>query len=186
MSGMPHRASPPSARTPRAARRHARLRASGRQTFDSIDVKILETLRRRGRITNQALSEIVGLSARPTLERVRRLEAAGVIQGYSALLDPEAVGHEIIALAEIVMRDPSVGSRQRLEGRLLAHPSVVELQVVNGEADYHVRFVAASLGEYEALTDELISERAYGIARIKTAFVLKTLKPFSGYPVAIE
>lgn len=134
-------------------------------------------------MTYQALSERVGLSPRPCLERVRRLEQRGVIRGFAALLDPGALGHEIIALAEIVMRDPSASSRQRLERALLAHPSVIELQVVNGEADYIARIVAPSLSGYEALTEAFLADPAFGIGRIQTTFVLKTLKAFDGFPV---
>ena len=114
----------------------------GRAVLDRIDLAILEALRGDGRMTYQALSERVGLSPRPCLERVRRLEQKGVIRGFTALLDPASVGHDIIALAEIAMRDPSAAARQRLERALCAHPSVVELQVVNGENDYVARIVA--------------------------------------------
>jgi DNA-binding Lrp family transcriptional regulator len=151
--------------------------------LDRIDAAILKALQENGRITFQALSELVGLSPRPCLERVRRLEQKGVIRGFSVLLDPEALGHHITALAEIALRDPSAATRQRLERALSAHPSVVELQVVNGPYDYVARIVTPSLASYEALTDAFLTDPAFGIARIESTFVLKTLKPFDGYPV---
>lgn len=153
-----------------------------RDGLDGIDLKILEALRADARMTNQALSERIGLSPRPTLERVRKLERAGVIEGYTALVNPAASGHEIIALAAIVMRDPSAATRQRLERSFAEHPSVVEAHVVNGEADYLVRFVADSLSAYEQLTNDFLSEPRFGISRIETTFILRTLKPFRGYP----
>src|SRR5215204_5631139 len=64
--------------------------------LDRIDRSILRALRQDGRITFQALSGRVGLSPRPCLERVRRLEAGGVICGYTALIDPAAVGYHVI------------------------------------------------------------------------------------------
>ncbi|HEV2557364.1 MAG TPA: Lrp/AsnC family transcriptional regulator [Microvirga sp.] len=151
--------------------------------LDRIDRAILAALRENGRMTYQALSERVGLSARPCLERVRRLEERGVIRGYAALVDPAALGHDIVALAEIAMRDPSAVARQRLERALAAHPCVVELQVVNGEYDYVARIVSPSLAAYERLTADFLADLAFGIARIHTTFVLKTLKEFDGYPV---
>lgn len=150
--------------------------------LDRIDRAILEALRENGRMTYQALSERVGLSPRPCLERVKRLEQRGVILGYSALLNPAALGHDIVALAEIAMRDPSGAARQRLERALAAHDSVVELQVVTGEYDYVARIVAPSLAAYEAMTEAFLADPAFGIGRIHTAFVLKTLKSFDGYP----
>lgn len=156
---------------------------SARAHLDRIDLLILEALRQNGRMTYQALSERVGLSPRPCLERVRRLEQRGIIRGYAALIDPAALGHDIIALAGISMRDPSAAARQRLERAFCAHPSVVELQVVNGEYDYIARIVAPSLAAYEALTEAFLADPGFGIGRIHTTFVLKTLKDFEGYPV---
>jgi Lrp/AsnC family transcriptional regulator, leucine-responsive regulatory protein len=164
---------------PTAALRKAR----GARDLDRIDRAILEILRFDGRITYQALSERVGLSPRPCLERVRRLEASGVICGYTALIDPVAVGHNVVALAEIAMRDPSAAARQRLERALRANAFVVELEVVSGEYDYVARMVAPSLMDYETLTDAFLTDPAFGVARINTTFVLRTLKEFRGYPV---
>lgn len=157
---------------------------SAKPALDRIDLMILEELRQNARITYQALSERVGLSARPCLERVRRLEQKSVIRGYTALVDPSALGHDIIALAGISMRDPSTGTRQRLERALTANPAVIELQVVNGEYDYTARIVAPTLAAYEALTEAFLADPGFGIGRIHTTFVLKTLKEFEGYPVA--
>ncbi len=160
------------------------LGRTARPSLDRIDLAILEALRRNARITYQALSERVGLSARPCLERVRRLEQKGVIRGYMAVIEPSALGHHIIALAGISMRDPSTGARQRLERALATNPAVVELQVVNGEHDYIARIVAPTLAAYEALTEAYLADPGFGIGRIHTTFVLKTLKDFEGYPVA--
>lgn len=157
---------------------------STRPALDRIDLSILEALRDNGRITYQALSDRVGLSPRPCLERVKRLEQKGVIRGYTALVEPSALGHDIIALAGISMRDPSGAARQRLERAFCAHPAVVELQVVNGEYDYIARIVAPTLAAYETMTEAFLADPAFGIGRIHTTFVLKTLKDFEGYPAA--
>jgi Lrp/AsnC family leucine-responsive transcriptional regulator len=151
--------------------------------LDRIDRAILEALRENGRMTYQALSTRVGLSARPCLERVRRLESRGVIEGFTVLISAQALGHDVVALAEIAMRDGSAATRQRLERALAASPHVVELQVVTGEYDYVARVVASSLGAYEELTEAWLSDPAFGVGRIHTTFVLKVLKPFRGYPV---
>jgi Lrp/AsnC family transcriptional regulator, leucine-responsive regulatory protein len=148
--------------------------------LDRIDLAILNALRENGRMTYQALSERVGLSPRPCLDRVRRLERAGVIKGYTVQIDPAAFGVELIALAEIALRDPSAPTRRHLERLLCAEPAVQELQVVTGEYDYIARIAAPTLPHYEAFTDVLLSDPANGIARIHTTFVLKTLKAYEG------
>ncbi|QFU16515.1 Lrp/AsnC family transcriptional regulator [Microvirga thermotolerans] len=151
--------------------------------LDRIDLSILKAMSENGRVTYQALSERVGLSPRPCLERVRRLEQKGVIRGYCALVDPMSLGHDIVALTGIGIRDPAPAARQRLEQALCAHPAVVELQMVNGEYDYIARIVAPTIVAYEALTEELLADPGLGIVRIHTTFVLKTLKAFEGYPI---
>ncbi|POR48392.1 Lrp/AsnC family transcriptional regulator [Bosea psychrotolerans] len=152
-------------------------------TLDAIDRRIIAVLREEGRITNQALSERVGLSARPCLERVRKLETSGLIRGYGARLAPELAGHAIVAFAQISLRDHSVGRRERVEKVLKSCPDVVEVQVVSGEADYLARIVAGSLADYEELTGAWLADAQLGVARIATTFALKALKEFEGYPL---
>ncbi len=152
--------------------------------LDAIDRRIVAILREEGRITNQALSQRVGLSARPCLERLRKLEASGLIRGYTARLAPELAGHAIVAFAQISLRDHSVGRRERVEKVLRACPDVVEVQVVSGEADYLARIVAGSLADYEELTGAWLADAQLGVARIATTFALKALKEFEGYPLA--
>jgi len=152
-------------------------------TLDAIDRRIIAVLRGEGRITNQALSERVGLSARPCLERVRKLEMSGLIRGYGARLAPELAGHAIVAFAQISLRDHSVGRRERVEKVLKSCPDVVEVQVVSGEADYLARIVAGSLADYEELTGAWLADAQLGVARIATTFALKALKEFEGYPL---
>ena len=71
---------------------------------DRADLKLLELLQRDGRTTVQALSEAIHLSARATLNRVRRLEAEGLIQGYRALVNRVALGEQIVVFAEIALK----------------------------------------------------------------------------------
>ena len=71
--------------------------------LDRIDVKILAALQRNGRITNEKLAAAVGLSARACLERVRRLEAAGIIAGYQAQLELAQLSRPVNVFAEIIL-----------------------------------------------------------------------------------
>jgi Lrp/AsnC family leucine-responsive transcriptional regulator len=147
---------------------------------------MLDILRANGRITNQSLSEKVGLSPRPCLDRLRRLEKSGLIVGYTARLAPELAGHAIVAIAQIGLRDHAAGRREQVERRLRSNPNVVELLVVSGEADYLARIVAPSLAAYEEMTGAWLADNALGISRIATTFALKALKAFDGYPLLAD
>jgi DNA-binding Lrp family transcriptional regulator len=151
--------------------------------LDRIDVKILSTLQRNGRITIQKLADTVGLTARPCLERVRRLEQAGIIAGYQAVLELERVSRPVTVFAEIAMEKQ--GRQERFERRLAAIEEVVECWEVSGNIDYLARFVCADIARYEELTSNLIEEPELGIARIVSHITLRPVRRFAGYPVSL-
>src|SRR5207237_9151868 len=115
---------------------------------------VLAALQRDGRGTIAKLSKLVGLSPRPCLERVRRLEAAGIIAGYRAVLNLDRLSRPVTVFATITL---AVHRRQdRLERRLDQMDEAAEVWQVSGDVDYLVRFVCADLGAYEALTNDLV------------------------------
>src|SRR3954467_7809331 len=107
--------------------------------LDRADLKLLELLQRDGRATVQALSESIHLSARATLNRVRRLESEGVIEGYRALLKRTALGEHSGVFAEIALKDQRQAAIQRFERRMATAHEVVGCWVVSGRYDYLVR-----------------------------------------------
>lgn len=151
--------------------------------LDTIDIRILAALQREGRMTIQRLAESVGLSPRPCLERVRRLEAAGVIIGYRAVLAPERLAKPVIVFAEIVLQ--SHAQHDRFERRLAGIEEIVECWEVSGAFDYILRFVCPDLAAYEALTAALIDDPALGVARVVSHVALRPVRRFAGYPVAL-
>lgn len=151
--------------------------------LDRIDIKILAALQRDGRVTIQKLAGTVGLTARPCLERVRRLEAAGIIAGYRAVLALERLSKPVTIFAEIALEKQ--GQQDRLEKWLVAIEEVVECWEVTGNVDYVARFVCADLGRYETLTADLIDDKALGVSRIVSHIALRPVRRFAGYPVAL-
>jgi DNA-binding Lrp family transcriptional regulator len=151
--------------------------------LDRIDVRILAILQREGRITFQKLAGAVGLSPRPCLERVRRLEAAGIIIGYRAVLDVTRLSRPVTVFAEIVLERQA--QRARVERRLTALEETTECWEVSGGSDYVVRFVCADLADYEALTAALIDDPHLGVARVISHIALRPVRRFSGYPESV-
>jgi Lrp/AsnC family leucine-responsive transcriptional regulator len=148
--------------------------------LDRIDVKILAALQRDGRSTIQKLAERAGLSPRACLERVRRLEAGGIIAGYQAVIDVRHLSRPVNVFAEIMLDKQANG--RRLEKRLAGIDSVVECWEVSGAVDYVARIVCADLAEYEELTSSLIDDDALGVARIVSHVALRPVRRFAGYP----
>ena len=151
--------------------------------LDQIDIKILAALQRDGRTTVAKLAKAVGLSPRPCLERVRRLEAARIITGYHAQIDVDRLSRPVTVFAEITLANQA--RQDRLERRLAATDEVVECWQVSGRVDYLARFVCADLGAYETLTNDLLEEAALGIGRIVSHVALRPVRRFTGYPVAL-
>jgi DNA-binding Lrp family transcriptional regulator len=151
--------------------------------LDAIDVKILATLQSDGRMTIQKLAGAVGLSARPCLERVRRLQSAGIIAGYQAMIDPQRLSRPVTILSEIALETQA--ARASFEHRLKSIEEIVECWEISGPSDYIARFVCADLGRYEALTAELLGDPMLGIDRIVSHVALRPVKRFAGYPASL-
>jgi DNA-binding Lrp family transcriptional regulator len=151
--------------------------------LDRIDVKILAALQREGRSTIQSLAGKIGLSPRASLERVRRLEASGVIAGYQAVVELSRLARPVNVFAEIVLEKQA--SRRRFEKRIAALDEVVECWEVSGAVDYLARFVCADLASYEELSSQLLDDGELGVARMVSHVALRPVRRFAGYPEAL-
>lgn len=153
-----------------------------RMELDNVDRAIIVHLGRDARLPNVALADLVGLTPAPCLRRVQRLEAAGVILGYEAKIDPAAVGQGFEVLLDVELTAFDLGSVQRFESALVEMPEVIELYRLFGSPDYFVRIAVASLSEYE----QFLTTRVLiipGVAKVSSRFamkVLKSLRPLSG------
>jgi DNA-binding Lrp family transcriptional regulator len=151
--------------------------------LDQIDLRILAALQRDGRMTIQKLAGAAGLTPRPCLERVRRLEAAGIIRGYHADVALEKLSRPVTVFAEIVLERQS--RRELVERRLAGTDEIVECWEVSGTVDYLARVVCADVARYEELTAALIGERELGIARIVSHITLRPVRRFAGVPLGL-
>jgi DNA-binding Lrp family transcriptional regulator len=151
--------------------------------LDAIDVRILADLQRNGRTTIQDLAAKVGLSPRASLERVRRLEASGIISGYRAVIDLAHLSKPINVFAEIILAKHAQGVF--VERRLATIEEMVECWEVTGATDYLARFTCADLAAYEALTAQLIDDPRLGISKIVSHVALRAIRRFAGYPESL-
>ncbi|HMS60869.1 MAG TPA: Lrp/AsnC family transcriptional regulator [Solirubrobacteraceae bacterium] len=139
--------------------------------IDDLDREIIGLLRRNARASWRELGDAVGLSANATAERVRRLERAGVISGYTALLDPAASGRRLVALVDVRLSSPGAADRfEALIGRL---DEVTDAAHVTGRSDYHLRVACADPAELDALIRLLKTEG--GVAETDTRIALRTV-----------
>ncbi|UYG06942.1 Lrp/AsnC family transcriptional regulator [Halomonas sp. M4R1S46] len=152
--------------------------------LDRYDLKILEILSRDGRITKSKLAEAINLSVSPCWERVRRLEKAGIIEGYAARLNPRVLVPRTPVWVQIELKAHNAESFARFEALVHDTPEVTECVAVGGGVDYLVKFEAPSIDAYQRLIDAWLMSDV-GIERYFTYIVTKTVKrPAAGISAA--
>lgn len=150
--------------------------------LDRIDLKILRTLQDEARISNHDLSERVGLSPSSCLQRVRKLEARGVLEAYRARINLERVCRSVTVLATATLSHHDQTSFSRFEKAVAEIPEVVECLKVSGTFDYILRFVCTDMAQYHALSERLL-DTGRGVAQLSSHVVLASTKPAAGYPL---
>jgi Lrp/AsnC family transcriptional regulator, leucine-responsive regulatory protein len=162
---------------------HGRVaRAKTTIGLDAADRRILRVLQRDGRIAVTALAEEVGLSATPCLRRIRRLEEAGVIARYAAMVDPARVGLPIQAFVQVALSSHAEEVVEAFHKALAAREEVLAAWAMSGDMDYMLHVVAADLDAYADFALKALL-RMPGVKETKSAFVLTALKPPGAVPV---
>jgi len=147
--------------------------------LDDIDLAILAALQRDGRLPNVALAKEVGLSATPCAERVRALEAAGIIRGYRADLDPERLDLGLIVFIEIAIDRTSEDAFAAFREAMLAIPQVQECHMVAGGFDYLVKVAVPDMAAYRTFLGEVLSQ-VPGIRSTHSYAVMERVKEARG------
>lgn len=147
-----------------------------RLRLDRIDVKILAELQRNGRISNVELAELVHLSPSPCLMRVKKLQQAGYIMGYSARIDVAKLGETLTVFTEFTLKNHRHADFSRFQEAIEKIDSCVECHLVSGGYDYLVKFVTAGVADYQNIIEALL-DRDVGIHKYFSFVVIKT--PFS-------
>ena len=150
--------------------------------MDERDRQIIRELQRDGRLTNQELAERVNLSPSPCLGRLRDLEAAGVITGYTALVDQKAYGLPITVFVRIRLERHSEESVTLFENQIARLDEVLDCHLLAGGDDYLLRVIVRSLEAYEDFIRRRINAIP-GIASIDTSFAYGVVKQTRVYPV---
>src|SRR4030095_16441956 len=144
--------------------------------LDAIDRKILHALQADGRATNVELAAQVHLSAPQCYRRVRALEEGGVIRGYLAQVDAEALDLAVTAYVSVSIAGDQFGRVREIEAQIRDYPQILECQSVSGDYDYLLKVVAKDLKSLSTfLTDRLM--QVAGIDDVRSMICLEEVKP---------
>jgi len=152
--------------------------------LDATDWRILQALQADGRITNVDLARKVGISAPACLRRARALEEAGIVTGFTALLNDKALGFEVTAFAMIRLHSQAEADLIAFEERTRSSAIVRDCYMLSGEIDFLLRCVAPDLSAFqEFIIHELTA--APNVASVKTSLVIRASKHVEGPPVEL-
>ncbi|HEU4480897.1 MAG TPA: Lrp/AsnC family transcriptional regulator [Actinomycetota bacterium] len=141
--------------------------------LDRIDRQILSLLTEDGRMSHAQIAKAVGLSGPAIHERVRKLEQRGVIKGYTAVIDPEAVDRSHVAFALVTISEGNeFADDDRIVQAICDEPDVLEFHRVAGQDCYLIKIRTATNKDLEKLLRRIRSIR--GVARSRTTIVLST------------
>ena len=143
--------------------------------LDAIDWKILKELQDDGRMTNVELSRRVGISAPPCLRRVKRLEDAGIIRGYRALLNSRSLGMDVVAFCLIGLHHQSDAELKAFAELTRGWPIVRRAWMVSGESDFMLHCVASDLTAFQTFVIEELTS-APNVDTVRTALTIKQVK----------
>ena len=147
---------------------------------NTLDLKVIQHLMRRARMTWSDLASSLGLSAPAAADRVRRLEERGVIQGYAALINPHSLGYNLTAFISVTLERPE--HRAAFLEKVAALAEIQECHHVTGEDDYLLKARCRNTQDLERLiSDELKS--LPGLLKTRTTIALSTLKETTVLPI---
>ena len=150
--------------------------------LDAVDIRILNLLQDDSRLSIRQLARTVSLSTTPIHERLKRLEAAGVIDHYGAVLNTSRIGSFIAFFVNITLKEHSTKQGGEFIGQITAFPEVVEFHVIGGEHDFMIKVVVPDMTAYRRFFIEQLGNIP-NIARLQSIIVLDTVKKENKIPL---
>lgn len=150
--------------------------------IDSLDLKILKILQEKGKISNIQLSQEIGLSPAPTLERVKKLETSGMIKSYHAVINANKLGLGFSALIQISLTRQINNAIKNFTKAISEIPEVTQCLQVTGNFDYQLLVIVKDIPAFERLIADKLS-KIEEIGQMQTMVVLSTIKDSKILPI---
>ena len=161
-----------------------RIRTHATRELDRIDVKILSILQQDARIPITELAEKVGLSVTPCGERIKRLEKEGIILGYHARLDPQALSLALLVFVELKLSTKSGAIFNKFKQEILKLPTVLECHLVSGDFDYLIKARIAQMSDYRTLLGDILLTLP-GAQESRSYIVMEEVKESFALPLQV-
>ncbi len=142
--------------------------------LDDVDLRIIHELQADGRMTNVELARRLGLSAPPSLRRLRALEEDGVITGYRALVDEKRLGFDVVFFAFVHLASQAEADLAAFRAAMREWPAVRECWTLSGDIDFIIKGVAPDLRAFQQIVTDLTA--LPNVRTIRTAVALDKVK----------
>ncbi|MCW8890061.1 MAG: Lrp/AsnC family transcriptional regulator [Sedimenticola sp.] len=150
--------------------------------LDKFDRLILHHLQEDARLSHVALSERINLSPSQCARRLQQLEKAGVICGYTAVIDPQALGMDVVALINITLEKHQENIAAAFEKAVQERPEILECLLITGDGDYEMRVITKNLQGFSRFISEHLMKMP-GVSSIKSNIQLSPIKARSALPL---
>lgn len=157
---------------------------AGGMRLDVIDLRILAAVQLDGRITKLRLAELAGLSPTPCWLRLRKLEQAGLIQGYHARLAPRRIAPIATIIVEVTLANHRQSDFDRFEQTIAVTPEITACWSVGGGVDYFLKVMTRDIDAYQRLIDGMLTANI-GIDRYFTYIVTRNVKDEGAVPMSL-
>lgn len=150
--------------------------------IDATDRKILEILQHNSNITNAQLAKEIGLSPAPTLERVNKLEASGIIKSYHAVIDPASVNLGVSTFVMVSLKGHNKENIDKFVNAINQINEVIECHHITGAGDFILKIVSGDITTYQQLMLEEVSNIDV-VDSLQTMVILSTFKDSKSLPI---
>ncbi|MEX0721793.1 MAG: Lrp/AsnC family transcriptional regulator [Balneolaceae bacterium] len=150
--------------------------------LDNVDKKIIQILQEEGRLANNELARRIGLTTTPTLERVKRLEREGVIEGYAARINKESVNRGLTVFVTVTLSVHQLNLLEEFTKAVQEIPEILACYNTTGDGDFLLQVVVQDTKHYEHFMRNKLTTLP-DVQRLHTSIVLNTIKEQSNIPV---
>lgn len=142
--------------------------------LDEVDLRILNLLQEDGKLSVRDLAKRVSLSATPVHERLKRLEASGIIDRYAAVINTDKIGQFIVFFVNIILKEHSTRLGGKFVEKIRSFPEVMEFYTIGGEFDFMIKVMVRDMAAYRVFFVDKLGE-VPNIAKLQSIIVLDTI-----------
>jgi DNA-binding Lrp family transcriptional regulator len=143
--------------------------------LDKLDRLILELLKGNSKLGMKEVANKIGLTVTPTYERIKRLERAGVIQGYTVTLNKKAIGKNLQIFCQVSLKEHNLDLLSGFENEVVTLPQVSACYHIAGDSDYALLIEVANMDAYQEFLRQKLATIS-SIANVQSAFVMSAIK----------